>query len=97
MPSVKLARMSRPLGVWTTSGWNWSPIRPWSLARAANGVDGLEAMTRKPGGGSRMLSPWLIQTGASSGTPARSGSPAAGLTVAGPNSRRSAGATRPPS
>ena len=74
MPRAKLARISFPFGVWTTSGWNWRPIRPWSLARAAYGVDSLEAMVRNPGGGSRIESPWLIQTGAAAGRPASSGS-----------------------
>ena len=97
MRSAKLARISLPFGVCTTSGWNWSPISPWSLAMAANGVDSLAASARNPGGGSRMESPWLIQTGAMAGSPASNGSSAAARMVAGPYSRRSAGATLPPS
>ena len=36
--TTKLRRMSRPRGVWTTSGWNWMPYRPPpGSARPANG------------------------------------------------------------
>ena len=41
MPSTKLRRMSRPAGVWTTSGWNWMPyIFRAGSARPAYGDDG---------------------------------------------------------
>ena len=37
-----------PLGVWTTSGWNWTPYSPRSPAsNAATGVDGDPAVTAR--------------------------------------------------
>ncbi len=86
-----------PSGVWATSGWNWSPTRP-SRPIAATGEFAEQANTVKPGGGVSMWSPWLIQTARSDGRFAKSGDEpsAATVIVAGPYSRRSAGATAPP-
>ena len=35
----KFSRSCFPCGVCTTSGWNWMPISPLSLAMAANGEE----------------------------------------------------------
>ncbi|MBP1705305.1 MAG: Bacterial Ig-like domain (group 3), partial [Chloroflexi bacterium] len=45
IPVTKLRRMSRPCGVWTTSGWNWIPYsRRAGSAMPANGVEGVWAV-----------------------------------------------------
>ena len=66
---AKLRMISRPLSVWTTSGWNRSAYRPRSgFAIAATGALALVATIEKPGGGAATKSPWLAQTRISSGT-----------------------------
>src|SRR5207253_7476008 len=53
---------SSPLGVWATSGWNWTPNRPRSRSSiAATGEAGLVAVARNPSGGATTASLWLIQ------------------------------------
>ena len=98
MPRTKFRRMSRPCGVWTTSGWNWIAYRPRAgSARPAKGVDGVWAVAAKPAGSRVIESPWLIQTGWSRSRPAKRRSSAVIVTVAGPYSRWVAGSTSPPS
>ena len=63
MPWMKLARMSLPRGVWTTSGWNWMPkSRRLRSSMAANSELSVVATVRKPVGILVSLSPWLFQT-----------------------------------
>ena len=42
-PYRKLRSTSRPLGVCTTSGWNWMPKMPWPSVNAATGELPLDA------------------------------------------------------
>ena len=97
-PITKLRSTSRPRGVCPTSGWNWIPYRRRTGSDiAANGVEPVVADGRKPGGGSTIESPWLIQTGCSLPSPAKSGESSVNVMVAGPYSRFTAGTTSPPS
>src|SRR2546421_204263 len=59
----KLWMISRPRGVCATSGWNRIPkIGFISCWNPATGALALEAVTRNPGGGCSILSPWLAHT-----------------------------------
>ena len=61
--SRKRARMRWPCSVCMTSGWNWTPNRPWAgFSMAATGVASVRAVTVKPGGAAVAVSPWDIQT-----------------------------------
>ena len=96
--TTKLRSTSRPIGVCTTSGWNWMPYRLRDgSARPAYGVESVWAVARKPSGGRRIESPWLIQTGCSRSMPANNPVASVRLTVAGPYSRLADGTTSPPS
>src|SRR5436189_184217 len=57
-----------PCGVWTTSGWNWTPyrLRP-GASKAAIGVDDEPATTAAPSGGATTESRCDIQTVCSGG------------------------------
>ena len=92
----KFLRMSCPCGVWTTSGWNWTPYsrRPRS-SNAAIGVDGDDAVTTAPAGGAVTESRWLIQTVCSGGRSWKSSDSAASSSVL-PNSETPVRSTAPP-
>ena len=92
----KADRMALPCSVCDTSGWNWMPYR-WrvSSAMAAHDALAVRATQSKPGGGSRMLSPWLIQTRCRDGVAARIGVGRVTSRSAGPNSRSGTRSTRP--
>ena len=98
----KLARISFPRGVWTTSGWNCTPkIVPSWLDIAATGVLPDRAMEENPFGSSSIRSPWLIQTGISmswrnSSIPRKRGLPHCPRMFAIPYSRSSERPTFPP-
>ena len=63
MPNRKLWRISVPRAVCATSGWNNTPNRGRVSCRIpATGALALTAVTRKPGGGAAILSPWLAHT-----------------------------------
>ena len=66
-------------------------------AMAANGVESVCAVARKPAGGLTIESPWLIQTGWSRPSPANRSPSSVNVIVAGPYSRFEAGITSPPS
>ena len=86
-PKRKLRKTSRPLGVCTTSGWNWMPKMPWPSVNAATGELPLLASIWKPGGISLTWSPWLIQTGSSPCRPRKSAFGSRTESSAGPYSR----------
>ena len=97
----KLWRISPPRGVWATSGWNSTPkIGRDSCRIAATGALGLDPITRKRGGGSWSLSPWLAHTAmrlSGSNPPNRPCSWASRIvTSARPYSRSGDGSTFPP-
>ena len=99
----KLARISGPRGVCTTSGWNCTPkIVPSWFDIAATGELPDRAMEENPFGSSSIRSPWLIQTGISmswrnSSIPRKRGLPHCPRMLATPYSRFSDRPTLPPS
>jgi hypothetical protein len=95
-PKRKLRSTSRPLGVCTTSGWNWMPKMPLPSVNAATGELPLLASIWKPGGISLTWSPWLIQTGSSPCRPPKSAFGSRTERSAGPYSRAWPGSTLPP-
>ena len=99
IPTTKLRRTSRPRGRVDDLGVELDPVQVPAPAstRPANGVEPVWAVEWKPSGRRVIESPWLIQTGCSRSMPAKSGSSAVIVTVAGPYSRFEAGRTSPPS
>ena len=95
---AKLRSRSAPRGVWTTSGWNWTPkMRRARSCTAAKGALAVEATGSKPGGSASTRSPWLIQTSSRAGSPWKSAQSPLASMVAGPYSRCAARSTLPPS
>ena len=93
----KFRRMSVPLSVCTTSGWNCTPRNPdggWTTA--AFGQSSLSAILSTSGPSDRTESPWLIQTSSSPGNPAKSASEETRIRAR-PYSRDLPGATSQPS
>ena len=99
MPTTKLRRMSRPRGVWTTSGWNWMPYRLRDGVGEAGERRGiglgrrLEALGQARDRVAVAHPDRLLALDAGEQRP----SSAVMLTLAGPYSRWSNGMTSPPS
>ena len=92
----KFLRMSRPCGVCTTSGWNWTPYsRRRGSSNAAIGVEGEDAVTAAPLGAAVTESRWLIHTTCSAGRSWKSSESNASSSAL-PNSDASVRSTAPP-
>ena len=92
------AAPGRP-GVWTTSGWNWTPwIRRPACSSAATATSAVRAVATKPSGARTIESKWLIHTGRTgwSGSSRTLASPVTVSSVR-PYSPRPVWATSPPS
>ena len=94
---TKLARISPPRGVWTTSGWNCRPkmLRLVSPMTAWGEFSVLPS-GRNPVGSLVILSPWLFHTSSVAGSLWKSAHLASPLSLPGPYSRSVERSTLPP-
>ena len=89
--------MAVPLGVLSTSGWNWTPYsRRARSSSAALGQLSVDAAQEKPSGRRTMRSVWLIRPICSASSPANSGEEVSTRMGVRPYSLVEQGATSPP-